>query len=538
MNAAGLAAENAALKARLATSEAALEQTMASLTETEAALADARQAQRRLESIVKLLRRENFGAKSEKLSPEQFNLPLEDVELAQGVLEAAREKAEAALKRRRKGESKPRNRNRGHLPAHLPRIERVIEPESTLCPCGCGEMAKIGEDVSERLDVIPAQFRVLVTRRPKYACRRCSGAVVQAHAPEHVVPGGLPTETLIAQVVVSKFGDHLPFYRQADIYRRQGIDLDRGTLGNWTGRACFHLQPIVEHMRQHLRAAERIFVDETKAPVLDPGRKRTKSGYFWSVVSDDRGHGGTSPPIILFHYAPGRGAVHPMRFLAGYRGRFLQCDGYDAYEKVAAADRPGGPWQLVHCWTHVRRRFVKRVESEGSPIAEQALRQIALLYAVEGTVRGQAPAIRLAARLEHAAPIIAALKPWLEAQLSRIPRGSQLAADIKYALALWPGLTRFLEDGRLELDTNPVENQIRPVALTRKNALFAGHDVGAENWAMLASLVATCKMSDVNPVAYIAETLRAILDGHPRSLIDDLMPWNVTLRRGPRLRRF
>jgi transposase len=512
MNATDLATENAALKARLA--------------QTEAALADAVEAQRRLESVIGELRRERFGTKSEKLDPDQFNLPLEDVELAQGVLEAAQEKAKAALKGTSEGESKPRNRNRGHLPPHLPRVERVIEPKSRLCPCGCGEMAKIGEDVSERLDVIPAQFRVLVTRRPKYACRRCSAAVAQAHAPEHVVPGGLPTEALIAQVIVSKFGDHQPFYRQADIYRRQGIVLDRGTLGNWTGRACFHLRPVIDHMRHHLRGAARIFVDETKAPVLDPGRKRTKSGFFWGVVSDDRGHGGTGPPIILFHYAPGRGAEHPLKFLAGYRGRFLQCDGYEVYDKVAAVDRPEGPWQLVHCWTHVRRRFVKRLESDGSPIAAEALRQIALLYAIEQTVRGKAPEIRLTARRAHAAPIIAALKPWLEAQLSRISAKSQLAGDITYALGLWPGLTRFLDDGRLELDTNPVENQIRPLALTRKNALFAGNDVGAENWAMLASLVATCKMSDVNPVDYIAATLRAILDGHPKSRIDDLMPWS------------
>ena len=234
---AALAEENARLRARLA--------------ETEAALADAQESQRRLESIVSELRREKFGAKSEKLDPDQFNLPLEDVEVAQGVLEAAQERARQALKGGTDQDCPPK-RNRGHLPKHLPRIERVIEPETTSCPCGCGcgEMAKIGEDVSERLDIVPAQLRVLVTRRPRYACRRCSGTVVQAHAPEHVVPGGLPTEALIAQVIVSKFGDHLPFYRQAGIYKRQGIALDRATLGNWVGRACFHLRPIVEHMRE------------------------------------------------------------------------------------------------------------------------------------------------------------------------------------------------------------------------------------------------------------------------------------------------
>jgi transposase len=511
MTEADLAEENARLRARLA--------------ETEAALVDAQEAQRRLESIVSELRRDKFGAKSEKLDPDQFNLPLEDVEIAQGMLEVAQEKARRALKGSGDTGERAFKRNRGHLPKHLPRIEQVIEPESTLCPCGCGEMAKIGEDVSERLDIVPAQLRVLVTRRPRYACRRCSAAVVQAHAPEHVVPGGLPTEALIAQVIVSKFGDHLPFYRQADIYTRQGIHLDRATLGNWVGRACFHLRPIVEHMRQHLKGADRVFMDETRAPVLDPGRKATRTGWFWAIVSDDRGHGGAGPPIVMFHYAPGRGGTHAVRFLDGYRGRFLQCDGYQAYDASATLDRPEGPWKLVHCWTHVRRRFVKRLENDGSPIAEEVLRQIAELYAIEKSVRGRAPDVRLAARKELAAPILTAFRPWFEAQLSRIPQASKLAEDIRYTLGIWPGLTRFLEDGRLELDTNPVENQIRPIALTRKNALFAGHEVGAENWAMLASLIATCKMSEANPVDYIAETLRAILDGHPMRRIEELMPW-------------
>jgi len=296
---------------------------------------------------------------------------------------------------------------------------------------------------NERLDIVPAQLRVLVTRRPRYACRRCSGAMVQAHAPERVVPGGLPTEALIAQVIVSKFGDHLPFYRQAEIYKRQGIALDRATLGNWVGRACFHLKPVVEQMRSHLKAADRIFMDETRAPVLDPGRRTTKTGWFWAIVSDDRGHGGAGPPIVMFHYAPGRGGVHAVRLLEGYRGRFLQCDGYQAYDALAAQARPEGSRELVHCWTHVRRRFVKRMETDASPIAEEALRQIAQLYAIEATVRGRAPEIRLAARAELAATIVAAFRPWLGAQLSRIPRSSKLAEDIRYALGIWPGLTRF-----------------------------------------------------------------------------------------------
>jgi transposase len=508
MDVAALSAENARLKALLA-------QTQAALTEVE-------EARRRLEVIVGELRRDKFGAKSEKLSADQCNLPLEDVEIAQGVLDAAQEKAEAAVKGKPAGDASTRNRNRGQLPAHLPRVERVIEPDSTLCPCGCGEMTRIGEDVSERLDLIPAQLRVLVTRRPKYACRRCSAAVAQAHAPEHVVPGGLPTEAMIAQVIVGKFGDHLPFYRQADIYARQGIRLDRATLGNWAGRACFHLQPIAAHMRQHLAAADRLFMDETTAPVLDPGRRQTKKGFFWAIASDDRGHGGRSPPIVLFRYAPGRSGAFAEQFLQGFGGQLLQCDGYDGYDRLTRIERPQGPWT-----------FVKLMRNTKSPIAEAAVRQIAALYAVEATVRGMAPEHRLAARRDLSVPIIDALRPWFEKQLSMISSGSTLATDISYALTHWDGLTRFLDDGRLELDTNPVENAIRPVALTRKNALFAGHEVGAENWALLASIVATCKLSDVNPVAYIAATLEAILNGHPQSRIEDLMPWRFRKTSSP-----
>jgi transposase len=495
------------------------------LAQTQAALAESEEARQRLETIVVNMRREKFGAKSEKLRPDQFHLPLEDVEIAQGVLDAAQEKAAALIKGKSDGALRPSNRNRGQLPAHLPRVERIIEPKSTLCPCGCGAMAKIGEDVSERLDVIPAQLRVLVTRRPKYACRRCSGAVAQAHAPEHVVPGGLPTEALIAQIIVAKFGDHLPFYRQSEIYTRQGIRLDRATLGNWAGRACFHLKPIADRMCAHLSAADRLFMDETTAPVLDPGRGQTKKGFFWAIAADDRGHGGTGPPVVLFRYAPGRSGEHAERFLNGFRGRFLQCDGYDGYDRLTRIERPQGPWVLVHCWSHLRRRFVKLVRNTKSPIAEAAVRQIATLYAVEATVRGASPQVRLAARREHSAPIIAALKPWFEKQLSMISSGSRLAEDIRYGLAHWEGLTRFLNDGRLELDTNPVENAIRPICLTRKNALFAGHEIGAENWALLSSIVATCKLNDVNPVAYLAETLTAIIDGHPQSQIEHLMPW-------------
>jgi transposase len=238
---------------------------------------------------------------------------------------------------------------------------------------------------------------------------------------------------------------------------------------------------------------------------------------------------------VLFRYAPGRSGAFAEQFLQDFGGQFLQCDGYDGYERLTRIERPQGPWTLVHCWSHLRRRFVKLMRGHKSPIAEAAVRQIAALYAVEATVRGMAPADRLAARRDLSAPIIEALRPWFEKQLSMISSGSTLATDIRYALTHWEGLTRFLDDGRLELDANPVENAIRPVALTRKNALFAGHEVGAENWALLASIVATCKLSDVNPVAYIAATLEAILNGHAQSKIEELMPWHFRKTSSPRI---
>lgn len=401
---------------------------------------------------------EKFGAKSEKLRPDQYHLPQEDVEIAGHPGRGA-------------GES--RGCDQGPI---AERAGSRLSSQSRLLACpfaACGtdhracehalsvRLRRHDEDrqgPSKRLDVIPAQWRGLVTRGPKYICRYCSGPVVQAHAPEHVVPSGLPTEAAIAHVIVSKFGGHTPFYRQAEIYARQGIRPDRATLGNWSGRACFHLQPIADHMRRRLAMADRLFMDETTAPVLDPGRGQTKKNYFWAIVSDDRGHGGPSPPIVLFRYVPGRSGAFAEQFLDGFCRRFLQCDAYDGYDRLTEVARPQGPWTLVHCWSHLRRRFVKLVRNSKSPIAEAAVRHIAQLYDIEAMVRGASPDIRLARRREHSLPMVAALKPWFEKQLSMISSGSTLAEDIRYALNHWQGLTRFLEDGRLELDTNPVEN--------------------------------------------------------------------------------
>ena len=476
-----------------------------------------------LRAIIKELQRALFGRRSEKAAdPDQLQLALEDLEQALAQSEAAAEQADATLKASR---TRQRRVNRGALPKHLPREEIVIEPDDQSCPCCGGEMHRFGEDTAERLDMIPAQFRVIVTRRPKYGCRACESAVVQAPAPARLIEGGLPTEALVAHVLVGKYADHLPLYRQSQIYARQGIELDRSTLADWVGRAAAELQPLHERLFEHLKRSPKLFMDETRAPVLDPGRKRTKSGYLWAVARDDRPWGGTDPPAVAYLYAPGRGAEHPIGSLAGFHG-LLQVDGYAAYKALADPKRTGGPVTLAYCWAHVRRRFYEIAQGGNAPIAEHALARIAALYRIETTIRGLEPAPRRSVRHDQSRPIIDNLRAWLDTTLAKLPRRSRTAEAIRYALKLWSGLTVFLDDGRVEIDSNIVERSIRPIALSRKNALFAGSDQGGIHWGVIASLIETCKLNALDPQAYLASTLTRLVNRHPARRIDDLMPWN------------
>ena len=302
----------------------------------------------RLHHLIRQLQRLRFGRRSEKLDPDQLNLALEDVEQAVAEIEAQQEKADPAFKRAR---AETRRAGRGSLPEHLPRVEIVIEPENTACRCCGSAMQVIGEDRSSRLDVIPAQYRVLITRRPKYACRTCQEGVVQAAAPARLIAGGLPTERLVAQVLVAKYADHCPLYRQAQILARQGIVIDRSTLAFWVGYAAAEIKPLWQLMRQELLRSTKLFVDETRAPVLDPGRGRTKTGYFWVLARDDRPWRGGAPPAVVYSYAPGRGGEHAIALLRGYTG-VLQTDAYAAYGKLADPKRVGGPVTLAYCWAH------------------------------------------------------------------------------------------------------------------------------------------------------------------------------------------
>jgi len=428
-----------------------------------------------LDSHIALLNRNRFGARSEKLDPDQLNFGLEDSEQERAALAAEADSTLTPAKR----VASPR-RNRGNLPVHLSRIERVVDIADKACPCCKGDLHQIGEDVAERLDIVPAQFRVLVTRRPKYACRACEGTLVQAPAPTHIVEGGLPTEALIAQVAVSKYADHCPLYRQAGIYARQGVELDRATLADWIGRAAWYLAPLQAALQTDLMASEKLFADETTD----------------------------------------RTAARPREHLAGFRG-VLQVDGYAAYGVLAET----GAITLALCWAHMRRKFYEIAAAGPAPIAEEALRRIAALYKIEADIRGSTPDIRAAARQERSQPIVVAFEPWLRAQLDTVSGKSPTAKAIRYALSHWTGLTRFIEDGRVELDTNTVERSIRPQALTRKNALFAGSDGGARHWACLASLIETAKLNGIDPLAYLSDILTRLAQGHPINRIAELLPW-------------
>ena len=321
-------------------------------------------------------------------------------------------------------------------------------------------------------------------------------------------------------MLVSKYADHLPLYRQGQIYARQGIDLDRSTLADWVGRAAWHLRPLHDRLMDLLRASPKLFADETTAPVLDPGRGRTKTGQLWAYARDGRPWGGSDPPIAAYVYAEDRKSSQPITHLAGFHG-VLQVDGYAGYRALAKTNSV----QLAFCWSHVRRRFYELAAAGPAPIASEALERIAKLYAIEKDIRGRDPEARRMARQEKSRPIADTFEPWFTAKLALISQKTKLAEAIRYALSRWDGLTRFLNDGTIEIDSNTVERSIRPIALNRKNTLFAGSDRGGETWAIIASLIETCKLNGVDPQTYLADVLTKIVNGHPHARIDELLPW-------------
>ena len=436
----------------------------------------------------------------------------------------------------RRARAETRRAGRGSLPEHLPRIEVVIAPETTACTCCGSVMQVIGEDRSSRLDVIPAQYRVIVTRRPKYACRNCQEGVVQAAAPARLIAGGVPTERLVAQSLprrrpgcwwrntpITALCTANPKFWRGRV-SRQGIAIDRSTLAFWVGYAAAEIAPLWRLMRQELLRSTKLFVDETTAPVLDPGRGRTKTGCFWVLARDDRPWRGRAPPAVVYSYAPGRGSKHAIALLRGYTG-VLQTDAYAAYDKLADPKRVGGPVRLAYCWTHWRRKFFDLAKTAPAPIAIEALRRIAELCRIEAEIRDSSADQRRAVRQQKTKPLIEALKTWLEEMLRQLPSGSSTATAIRYGFNQWEGLLHFLDDGRIEIDSNTIERSMRPVALNRKNALFAGSDEGAENWAMLASLIETCKLHGINPHACLTDVLTRLVNNWPNRRLAERLPW-------------
>ena len=492
-----------------------LQRMVRTLAADRTALSEAQAEIERLRLIVQKLQRSQFGRRAEQLDADQLQFGFED-------LEADLARAEARLPST--AGKTPRARSsrvdRPSLPAQLPREDMRLDIEHQACPCCGGELHLIGETVSEVLDHVPARLRVIRIRRPRYGCRAC-GSIHQAPAPERPIAKGLASPGLLAHVLVSKYCDHLPLYRQSQIFARQGVELDRSTLANWVGGAVWWLEPLQERLAKHVFASQTLFADDTPIPVLDPGRGRTKTGRLWVYARDERPWCGPDPPAVVYLYSPDRRAERPAAHLKQFKG-IVQVDGYPGFERLCT----GGHIQLAACWAHARRKFYEVHQATSSPVAAEALRRIAELYAIEANIRGQSSATRQSVRRTKSLLLVEAMKVWLEMELNRVPPRGGLAEAIRYALARWSALCRFLDDGRIELDNNTVERAIRPIALGRKNHLFAGSDGGAARWATVASLLATAKLNSVEPFAYLKDVLERLSNGHPMSRLDDLLPWN------------
>jgi transposase len=471
-----------------------------------------------LKLLILKLKRMHFGPRSEKFDRDikQLELRLEDLEASQAAVEPPPiVPATIVLK-----QQAPRKPARRPLPADLPRETETIAPEHQACPdCG-GTLRHLGEDVSETLEYVPARFKVIRTVRPKLSCAGCS-QIVQAPAPSRPIDRGLAGPGLLAHVLVAKYADHLPLYRQAEIYAREGVELDRSTLADWVGGASRTLQPLVDALNKYVLGAEKLHGDDVPVPVLAPGKGRTKTGRLWTYVRDDRPAGSDAAAAVWFAYSQDRKGEHPARHLQNYSG-ILQADGYAGFNKLYETGR------IVEaaCWAHVRRKFHDLYQAHRSPIAKEALERIAELYGIEQDLRGRSPAERREGRQARSRPLLEAMHVWLKATLTKLSQKSDVAVAIRYALERWSALLRFAEDGRVEMDNNAAERALRAVALGRKNYLFAGSDAGGERAAAIYSLLGSAKLNGIDPEAYLSLVLRRIAD-HPINRIADLLPWNL-----------
>ena len=469
------------------------------------------------------LRHERFGQSSERgVALEQLELALagleEDASEAETVAQmaaaaAATEKVEVQGFERKKPARRP-------LPDHLPR-ERIVYPAPAACPCCGGKLHKLGEDVTETLEVVPRQWKVIQHVREKFSCRSCE-AITQPPAPSHPIARGRAGPALLAHVLFSKYGLHLPLNRQSAAYAREGIDLDVSTLADWVGAAAATLMPLIEAIHGHVFAAERIHADDTTVPVLAKGKTRT--GRLWAYVRDDRPFGGHDPPAAALFYSRDRGGEHPQLHLARYAG-LMQADAYAGFNRLYDAGRKAGPIIETACWAHARRKFFDLARLKKAPIAIEAVKRIDALFAIEREINGASTDERLAVRHERARPLVAALKTWLHAQRAKLSAKNETAKAIDYSLKRWTALTRFLDDGRLCISNNAAERALRGIAIGRHNWTFAGSDEGGRRAAAVYTLIETAKLNDIDPQAWLADVLARLPD-HPAKRISDFLPWN------------
>jgi transposase len=467
-----------------------------------------------LKLIIAKLQRLQFGPRSEKIDREieQLELRLEELQVSTKVAPAAKPAAEEKTQPVRRA-----------LPEHLPREQRVHEPACNCPECGA-VMRRIGEDVSEVLDYVPGRFTVIRHVRPKHACPGCQ-RIVQVEAPSRPIARSFAGPGLLAHILTGKYSDHLPLYRQAQIYAREGMKLDRSTMAEWVGGCTQLVQPLTEALARYVFGSDKLHADDTPVPVLDPGRGKTKTGRLWTYVRDDRPAASKESPAVLFRYSPDRRRERPKEHLKPFTG-ILQADAYAGFGHLY-----GERIQEAACWAHARRAFYELHQANQSPVAAEALERIGALYAIEAEIRGRPPDERATIRQARAAPLLETLREWLRQILARVSKKSELAKAVSYILSRWTALTRYRDNGRIEIDNNAAERSLRAVALGRKNYLFCGSDAGGERAAAIYSLIGTAKLNDFDPEAYLRYVLERIAD-YPIKRIDELLPWNVaaTLR--------
>lgn len=481
-----------------------------------------------LKAQLAVLRRTRFGRSSEKLDREIEQLELLLGELEEGVAESNARTEQAEQEPASPRRATPRNHKptgRKPLPAHLPREQVTHTPQGACSCCGGTVLRKLGEDVTEVLEYVPSSFKVIQHLRPKLSCRACE-TIVQAPLPSLPIERGRPSPGLLAHVAVAKYADGLPLHRQSGIYARDGVDLDRSTMAEWMGRIAALLSPLVEAIGRHVRAGPVLHADDTTVQVLAPGLGRTKTGRLWAAVRDERPFAGAAPPAAFYRYSPDRKGEHAEALLGSCRG-FLHADGYAGFNSLFALDPAIGTARLteVACWAHARRKIYDVYEATASPLAKEALERIAELFTIEARINGRAPPERLAVRQQDAIPLLAELEAFLQKVLSQVSGKSTLARAVRYSISRWAALTRYTTDGRLEMTNNAVERAIRPLAMTRKNYLFAGSDSGGTRAAAMYTLIESAKMSQLDPEAYLRDVLARIAD-HPINRIGDLLPWN------------